>query len=354
MNKLKPYGGLFKRLCLSSCILPTLFVLMLVKIGLADNLTYAQWHEKESAVMGTRFYIQLQHPDAAAAQKIIHSIEAEFSRLDYLLSTYKSDSEISQINQHASQERVPLSSEAHHLIKTSIYYHKLTKGAFDITYAGIGKLYNYRSHIAPDQNMIELLKPAIGTHHLELKQNTLHFNHPKVAIDLGGIAKGYAIDQALSILKNHGIINASITAGGDSYFLGQHNSRPWHVGIRHPRDKTQTALMFPIKNAAVSTSGDYERYFEDNDKRHHHIIIPHKGISPSELVSVTVIGEKGIETDALSTGLFVMGIKEGLNLANQINDIDAIFIDASGLVHYTDQLMPPSASSSHTDPLNET
>ena len=129
-----------------------------------------------------------------------------------------------------------------------------------------------------------------------------------------------------------------MTAGGDSRVIGRRWGRPWQIGVRHPRDKHKLVAKIPLENVAVSTSGDYERYFEQDGVRYHHIINPSSGDSAREVQSVTIIGPDATSTDALSTSLFVMGRKNGLQLINRLPEFDAIVVDNKGRLHYSEGL----------------
>ena len=130
-------------------------------------------------------------------------------------------------------------------------------------------------------------------------------------------------------IKKHGIKNAYLSAGGDSYAIGTKNKKPWFIAIKDPR-KGENKIAIPVSNLALSTSGDYERYFIDNEQRYHHILNPDTGHSAKKSVSVTVLGESATDTDALSTTLFVLGEKEGLKLINTIEGYDAIYVYPDG------------------------
>ena len=156
-------------------------------------------------------------------------------------------------------------------------------------------------------------------------------------IDLGGIAKGYAVDRSIELLARAGIRNALVSAGGDTRVMGKRREWPWQVGIRDPR-KDGIVSMIPLEDAAISTSGDYERFFEQDGVRYHHILNPGTGDSAREVHSASVIGMQATDTDALSTSVFVLGVNKGLALINRIPDTEAIIIDNRGLLHYSDGL----------------
>ena len=160
-------------------------------------------------------------------------------------------------------------------------------------------------------------------------------------INLGGIAKGYVVERGVNILRSHGIENAIVTAGGDSRLLGDRRGQPWMVGIRDPRNDGQVAISLPLENEAISTSGDYERYFEEGDIRYHHIIEPSTGAPASGVHSATVFGPDAVITDALSTSVFVMGVARGLRLIATLPDYESIVIDAAGRIYYSDGLQRP-------------
>jgi thiamine biosynthesis lipoprotein len=160
-------------------------------------------------------------------------------------------------------------------------------------------------------------------------------------IDLGGIAKGYAVDRGIAILRARQVGRAMVNAGGDTRVLGDRFGQPWVIGIRHPDRADEVVLRIPLVDAAFSTSGDYERYFDEGGRRYHHILDPKTGSSPRELRSVTIIASNATRTDGLSTTVFVLGPKAGIEFINGLSDADAILIDAAGKVSYSKGLAPP-------------
>jgi thiamine biosynthesis lipoprotein len=166
----------------------------------------------------------------------------------------------------------------------------------------------------------------------------VQFLQSGVRIDLGGIAKGYAVDRGIAILQAAGIENALVSAGGDTRVIGRHWDHPWMIGIRNPRDHDGIVTRIPLENAAISTSGDYERYFEKDGIRYHHILNPATAKSPHEVHSSSIIGNRATDTDALSTSVFVMGVDKGLALIDSLPDTEAIIIDSRGRMHYSNGL----------------
>lgn len=300
----------------------------------------ADWHSRVEAIMGTEVRVELWHEDATAARAAIGAVMDEMRRIDALMSPFKPDSELSRINREAAQKPVVISQEMFDLISRSLEFSKLSGGAFDITFSSVGYLYDYREHIKPSEAEIAKALPGVNYRHLQLdrKRRSIHFARNGVRIDLGGIAKGYAVDNCIALLKKRGITNAIVTAGGDSRLLGDRRGRPWNVGIRDPRRSDDVAAVLPLADVAISTSGDYERYFEEDGVRHHHIINPKTGKSASGVRSVTVIGPDGVTTEGLTKSVFVRGPEEGMRLIESLPNIDAIVIDATGNIFYSSRL----------------
>mgnify|MGYP000701730483 FL=1 len=319
----------------------TLRSIIFFTLTLLVNPLRAEWFEQVDQAMGTEISVQLWAESAVSGEKAIKAVLAEMHRIDREFSPYKSDSQLSKLNLGARSRVVEVSSEMLYLLDKSGRVSELSNGAFDITFASVGKFYNYRKGVKPSDRKIAALDSAVNYQHvvLDREARTVGFSNPEVAIDLGGIAKGHAVDRSIVILKSLGIKHAMVSAGGDSKLLGDKRGKPWITAIKDPRGDG-ASLLLPLENAAISTSGDYERYFLDGEtgERHHHILIPQTGRSASTLQSVTIIGEDSTTCDALSTTVFVMGAKAGLKLINRLPGIDAVIIDAHGLLHYSEDL----------------
>jgi thiamine biosynthesis lipoprotein len=301
------------------------------------------WVERTEAIMGTRVYVQVYSLDAAKGEAAIEAVMADMRRIDELMSHYKPTSQLSQINQRANREPVAVDKELFDLIKLSTHYSQITEGAFDITYASVGYLYDYPKHIHPTESQIKSALPAVNWRNMLLDEahHTVRFEHAGMRIDLGGIGKGYAVDHGIDILKARGIRHAVVTAGGDSRILGDHLGRDWLVAIRHPDDPRQVVTRIPLSDAAMSTSGDYERYFDENGVRYHHIIDPHTGHSASKVRSATVIAPTATQTDGMSKTAFVLGPEKALEIINRMPEYDAVFVCPDGRVLYSNGLRPP-------------
>lgn len=313
----------------------------------SSTATWAAWHGDNQDIMGTKVSVTLWHDDPEIAEAAVAAVMDEMRRIDAEFSPYIETSELYKVNllaaKASAQNPVAISAELAHIIDKSFYYSRISDGAFDITFASLARYYDYRKKLTPSEQQREELLPLINYKlvHLDKSKNTLWFEHPKVHIDLGGIAKGHAVDNAINILKARGITHASVSAGGDSRVLGDKNGRPWLVGIKNPR-ADKVAITLPLEDVSVSTSGDYERYFMDEKgERVHHIINPHTGKSATGVNSVTILGPSGIDTDALSTTVFILGPEKGLALINRLPGFDAVIINQDGKVLYSDGLAPP-------------
>jgi len=333
-------------------ISPAKLVLLALACGLANAATMpaapmvapaGAWHQREAAIMGTRIAVELWSKTEASGEAAIDAVMAEMHRVDELMSHYKPESQLSRINAHAGEGPVRVDRELFDLIARSLEFSRLTDGAFDITYASVGYLYDYRHHVKPDEAQIEAHLSAVDWRSLELDpaKSTVRFTKPGMRIDLGGFAKGYAVDRSIELLRARGIQHASVSAGGDTRILGDRFGRPWIVGIRHPDDAHRVILRIPLENVALSTSGDYERYFDEDGVRYHHIIDPRTGHSASKVRSATIIGPTATQTDGLSKTAFVLGPEKALEILKRIPDVDGVFVGPDGKVYYTPGLAPP-------------
>lgn len=300
--------------------------------------THAQWQQQDWDVMGTRASITLWSEQDATP--LFLALKEEMARLNTLLSPWVETSELARVNARAAEKTQTISVEFYQLLARSLDYYQLTDGAFDITFASAGHLYDYREGTAPNDVALANARRHIGADRIELTApDKVRFRDAGTRIDLGGIAKGYTIDQGIALLKKAGIDHAYLSLGGDSYVLGDHRGRPWEVGIQHPRNQQDIAMKLPIADLAMSTSGDYQRYFIQDGRRIHHILSPKTGKSIDGLASVTVLCAHSIDADALSTSVFVLGAEKGLALINRLPDTSAIIIDRDGNVTYSDDLI---------------
>ena len=293
--------------------------------------------------MGTAIAVELWSGDVESGAAAIDSVMAEMHRIDSAMSPHKADSELSRINRDAGTGPVALSDEMTGLLDRAEAFARLSGGAFDITYAAVGHLYDYRARVKPSEAALASAKEAVGWRHLVLDRQarTVRFARPGMRIDLGGFAKGYAVDNATRILRASGVAHAMVSAGGDSRVIGDRRGRPWSIGVRDPRRGSgEMVAVLPLVDVSISTSGDYERYFDEGGERFHHLIDPATGRSPRGVHSVTVLGEDGLTCEALSKTVFVLGADQGLALLATQPGVDAVVVDADGKLHYSAGLLP--------------
>lgn len=285
-------------------------------------------------IMGTFAEVSVYSRDEKTAGKAIEEALDEMERMDRIMSNYKNNTELSQLNRKAAKSPFPCQRELLDVIEQSQYYSELSDGAFDITIAPIVALwgfFNEKGHIPSDKE-IERLLPAISYKNIVIQKNndpkkpsTVFLKNTKTQIDLGAIGKGYAVDKALEIIKKFGVSNACINLGGNIYVLGTPADKTaWKIGIQHPRDKNEILGYLELKDEATATSGDYERFFEINGKRYSHIIDPRTGRPISGTIAVTIVAPTGTKVDALSTSIFVLGPEKGLKLIKNMPDANAM------------------------------
>jgi thiamine biosynthesis lipoprotein len=304
----------------------------------ARALAAPGWLARDEAIMGTAIRVELWHEDPRAGAAAIDAVMAEMHRIDRAMSPYKPDSELSRLNRDGRKGPVAVSEELFALIARSIEFSRLSQGAFDITYAAVGHLYDFRRRVRPTPERASAARTSIGYEGLELdgRAGTVRFARPGMRIDLGGFAKGYAVDNGAEILARRGVAHALVSAGGDSRLLGDRRGRPWSVAIRDPRrDAGDAIAVLPLQDVAISTSGDYERCFDEGGMRHHHLFDPRSGVCARAVRSVTVIAGDGLTSEALSKTVFVLGAREGLALIDSLVDIDAVIVDADGELHFS-------------------
>ena len=296
----------------------------------------AEWVRRVTdGIMGTRITVELWAEDPAKGEQAIDAVLDEMRHIDETMSTYKPTSEVSRVNDKAADGPMRISKELFDLLVTAKQYSEITEGAFDITYASVGYMYDFRKRVRPNETQIAKALPAVNYRHvlLDPEKQTVQFSQKGVRIDLGGIAKGYSVDCGIDVLKGLGYTRAFVGAGGDSRIIGDRFGKPWIVGIRDPsKGEGNVIARIPLVDAAISTSGDYERFFDEDGVRYHHIIDPHTGHSASKVRSATVIGPYATRTDGLSKTAFVIGPEAAMEIYNRLDDIDAIIVKLDGTI----------------------
>ncbi len=251
---------------------------------------------------------------------------SEMERIELLLSSYNNKSEVYRLNENSLIEDP--SDELIYNIKQAVYFGNISNGAFDITVQPILDLYaeSFREKgRAPSGKEIKETLILVDSKDILLMDNMILFRKEDMKITLGGIAKGYAIDRAIRLLENRGVTDALVNAGGDIRAIGTKPDQRWQVALQNPRDKNEFITIIPIADRAVATSGDYERYFDEN-KSFHHIVDPRTGYSATELMSVTIMADTAMEADAIATSVFVLGEEKGMELIESLDGVEGLLI----------------------------
>ncbi len=305
-------------------------------------------------VMGTRVTVSLWTSDEARGSKAIAEVFAEFGRVDRLMTSWLPNSGVSRINAAAGLRAVAPGAEVLKLLERSLLAARRTSGAFDITvgaFRGLWKFDQDRDGSIPTAAAVKARLGLVGYKGIRLRRRgKVMLKRKGMRITLGGIAKGYAVDRAVAILRKRNLTNFILQAGGDLYASGRKGARQWRVGIRDPRGQPGSVFaLASIENMTFSTSGDYERSVVKNGVRYHHILDPETGYPASRSRSVTVMAKDALTADVWSTALFVIGPKKGLPLIEKMNNLDAVWVDnqnrlviSSGLKHKLIVIKQPS------------
>ena len=288
-------------------------------------------------VMGTFARVTVIAPDSRGGAKCIEAALAEIRKVDELMSDFKEDSEISRVNKGAFSQPIEVGESTFEVLQKSIEISYLTDGAFDITVGPIVKLFRTARATgkAPTPEQIADAKAKVGYEKLVLNdaEKTVRFTVEGMSLDLGGIAKGYAVDKAIEIMQQHGALGAMVDVGGDVRCFGTppKGKETWIIGLQDPNTHAGPGLLLKLKieNAAVTTSGDYQQYAIIDGKRQSHILDRKTGKSAQGLASVTIIAKNATSSDALATAVTVMGLQKGIQLIEKMPNTEAILIAPS-------------------------
>ncbi|ADL50473.1 FAD:protein FMN transferase [Clostridium cellulovorans] len=300
------------------------------------------FYELETISMGT---IITQKIYGENSQKAALKVEEEIKKLESLMSFFLETSEISKINRNAGLNAVEVSADVLYVLNRAKYFSEVSSGAFDITIGPVAKLWGIFTDKAkiPSQEEITSSLKFTGHRDITIDNSLGSVKLEKVgeSIDLGAIAKGYAADKAIEIYKQYNIDSAFVNLGGNVMVLGtKPDGSPWKIGIQNPLLRRDLCLgAVHAVNKTIVTSGDYVRYLQKNNKKYHHILDPRTGYpSDSGLISTTIVSEKSIGADAISTAIFVLGLEDGVKLVNSLKDMEAIFITEDKEIHVTEGL----------------
>jgi thiamine biosynthesis lipoprotein len=296
-------------------------------------------YHKSLKLMGNRFQLSAMGEDEDQANKYIEAGIREIQRIEKLLTTYNDQSETAMINQYAGERPVLVSEETFQIIERSIRISRVTQGAFDITYGSVDKrLWNFDTTLdaLPDKFTAKKMTRLINYRNIILNKedSTVMLKEKGMRIGFGGIGKGYAAEMAKKIMKEMGANSGIVNASGDMTTWGvQPNGQPWTIGIADPNAKGKIFSYMNITDMAVATSGNYEKFILINGQKYSHTINPKTGLPIRGIKSVTIISRNAEIADAMATPVMIMGIIPGLDMINQLKDVEAILVDDQDAIY---------------------
>ena len=304
---------------------------------------------RESAVvtraqmqMGTLAKITALARSETVAQAAVTAGFAEIRRLEELISTWIPTSELSRVNASAGVMPVHVSPETLTVVQRAIQVAEMTDGGFNIAIGPAVDAWNViEGQRIPTESELEALRPLVDltSVHVDAGEQTIYLGKAGMRIDVGGIGKGYAADQAVEALRRAGASAGIVALSGDIKSFGRlPDGKKFPVGIQHPRKNGSVLAWIDLQDEAISTAGDYERFFEREGVRYHHILDPRTLQPARSCQAVTVIAREGVWADGLDTGIFVMGTELGMQLVEALPDVEAIIVDHEGHVHVSSGL----------------
>lgn len=284
--------------------------------------------------MGTAAELQVAAESRRAARRMIAAALAPIERVNSGMSIYRKDSAVSRLNSTGADGPVALPAEVLHVLKRSVEFSKLSSGAFDITYAPLRDIWRKaqrQDKVPSSEHIVEALK-LVGSDGLIFSEGAVRFRAVGMKVDLGGIAKGYAIDLAAEALAGAGAKSAMVEIGGDMRFAGMRpDGRKWRVMVRRPPGDADVCEMYlRLESRAVATSGDYARYFNVGGRKFSHIIDPRSGRPVENVPSVTVVAQDAMSADALATAASVLGAEDALRLINSLDEVECLILAPNG------------------------
>jgi thiamine biosynthesis lipoprotein len=309
-----------------------LAVLLLAPAGAASaGIPALACHEESREVMGCTGTVRACGQDAAELPAIVGAALDEIDRVDRLMSHYRRDSPLSQLNREAANGPVRVEPELLDFLAECLRWSRESEGAFDVTVGPLMKAWGFfrDEGRVPGREELARAVEVVGYHHVVLDREggTARFDRPGVELDLGGIGKGYAVDRAVSLLCRRGIASALVNLGGSSvYGLGAPpGEKAWEIGIQDPTDPAKTALTVPLRDRALSISGGYQRFFEKDGVTYAHVMDPRTGHPVQGLLGVAVLTATATDGDALDNVFFVQGLEAARAALSRLPPTEAFF-----------------------------
>ena len=322
---------MYRRLPLS--IISLLLVTLLISGCFSNSIFPPKAYKETQFLMDTIIEVTAYGPDAEEAVKAAF---AEFQRFHTLTNNFDENSQLSQINRMAGKSKVVSDPDLVHIIAFSQQVSDKLGNSFDITIGPLSKLWGIgnKGEYVPSQAEIDNVLPLVNYHLVEVDTaaNTVYLPKVGMALDLGGVAKGFATDRAIEVLKAKGITSALVNAGGVVRVIGnKSDGKPWRIGVQDPRNSDEMSAKLALTEwDTMETSGDYQRYIMKEGVRYSHILNPRTGWQPQGVVSVTMVTNSATYGDILSKPIFVLGVQKGLELLKQFPGNEAIIITTDG------------------------
>lgn len=306
--------------------------------------------------MGTEVELTAWTADDVRAEAAFTAVFLEFDRLDAMMSVWKDGSDVLRLNAAAGDHAVPVSPETREVLRVARQVSDQTEGRFDVTFGALSGLWKFdtqdKDNSVPDRREVLKRLPLVNYRDLEVddRAGTALLKRKGMRVNLGGIGKGYAVDRSVAILRESGLRDFMIQAGGDMYVGGRRGDRPWRLGIRDPRGPADRSFaMLDLTDGTFSTSGDYERFFMKDGRRYHHILDLSVGEPAQGCRSVTLVTERAVIADALAKGVFILGPDAGMALIERTPGVQGVIVSAknevlisSGLRGRLTLLAPPT------------
>ncbi len=300
---------------------------------------------KMRLVMDTQVTVTMYGISESEGDAIAKEAYAEMEQLESIFSRHIEGSDIERINKAAGREWVEVNPEVIMVLQEALQLSRLTEGAFDPTVGPLLEVWGFGNEEdeqrRPSSEEIEeaLLKVDYEKVEINEEESSVFLDKEGMQMDVGGIAKGFIVDRGQKVIEKSGVEGSFVNAGGDINISGSKpDGEPWKVAVQDPRDPQKWLATLQIDQGSVATSGDYQRFFEEGEERFHHIIDPDDGRPARGVASVTVLGPDALTADAFSTAVFVLGVERGLELLENLSDIDGVLIDNNGEIYYTSGL----------------
>lgn len=304
----------------------------------SDSKSPAHLVERVALAMGSQLHLTAWTDDEPNAVAAFDAVVAEFARLDALMSVWQKNSDIVRLNLAAGDHPVTVSGEVIEVLRYAREVSELTDGKFDITFGALSDLWRFdhdQDNRVPAAADVARRLPLVDYRAVVIDEGggRVFLSRPGMRAHLGGIGKGYALDRAAKLLRDRGVVNFMVQAGGDLYVGGHRGDRPWKLGIQDPRGNGGDSFAtLELSDRTFSTSGDYERFFVQDGVRYHHIIDPRTGAPAQGSRSVTIVAERAIVADGLSTGVFLLGPERGMALIERLPEVEGVIVTSSNEV----------------------